>query len=186
MNVAKDREPEHATRIELRGSLGEPLGLGIVVLTNLDRNLAPRIVARGFYDRMLGLEPVPWSERLLERRAAAAARQAQAEAREIAGRRQDAPPTHPLPEYAGRYAHPGYGTLEVWAGEGGLTLVFGQFVLPLAHVHYDIFEILEIPVTSVRHLKVTFLYDKAGEIDRVAIPFEPAVPDIVFTRVAAE
>jgi hypothetical protein len=34
--------------------------------------------------------------------------------------------------------------------------------------------------------KVTFLVNNAGEIDRVSIPLEPSVKEIIFTRKAAK
>jgi hypothetical protein len=34
-------------------------------------------------------------------------------------------------------------------------------------------------------MKVMFLYKKSGEIDRLVVPFEPNVDDIVFARIPA-
>ncbi len=36
--------------------------------------------------------------------------------------------------------------------------------------------------TFVSGIKVMFLYNKAGAIDRLAVPLEPALDDIIFTR----
>jgi len=38
-------------------------GLGVVVLTNLNSNPVPYILSWNVYDRLLGLEPVPWGDR---------------------------------------------------------------------------------------------------------------------------
>ena len=37
-------------------------------------------------------------------------------------------------------------------------------------------------MNPLENLKILFLYDKSGEIDRVQIPMEPAVDDIEFRR----
>jgi CubicO group peptidase (beta-lactamase class C family) len=154
----------------------------IVVLSNLDRNPAPNIIARRFYDRVLGLPPLPWDDRTAERWRKAEARFATEAAADHAARQSGAPPSHPLSDYLGRYEDPGYGTVTIGSGAAGLTLTYGRLTLPLDHVHYDIFEVAEIPLTSVRRLKVTFLYDTAGNIDRVLIPFEKQLDAIVFAR----
>ena len=60
------------------------------------------------------------------------------------------------------------------------------FEAPLEHFHYDIWAVpydLPGPLEGFGGSKVTFSYDKKGDIDRVAIPLEPSVGDIVFTRV---
>ncbi len=157
-------------------------GAAVVVLSNLDRNPAPGIIARRFYDRVLGLPPLPWSARTAERWRAAEERLAVEAIADRATRRPNAPPSHPQADYLGHYVNPGYGTVTITGNANGLSLSYGRVTLPLGHVHFDIFEIAEIPLTSVRRLKVSFLYDKAGEIDRVLIPFESGLDDIVFTR----
>jgi hypothetical protein len=60
--------------------------------------------------------------------------------------------------------------------DGGLALAYDSFSLPLAHYHYDVFyldptALKGAPVTGL----VQFLTSTDGKIDRVAIPFEPAV-----------
>ena len=157
-------------------------GAAVVVLSNLDRNPVPGIVAWRFYDRVLGLPTLPWNARTAERWREAEDRLAAEAAADRATRRPNAPPSHLRADYVGRYTNPGYGTVTITAGTDGLSLAYGWVTLPLGHVHFDIFEIAEIPLTSVRRLKVTFLYDKAGAIDRVLIPFEPGLTDIVFAR----
>jgi hypothetical protein len=67
--------------------------------------------------------------------------------------------------------------------DGGLALAYDGFALPLAHHHYDVFyldpmELKGAPVTGL----VQFLMSADGKIDRVAIPFEPAIAPIILTR----
>jgi hypothetical protein len=60
---------------------------------------------------------------------------------------------------------------------------------PLAHRHYDTFELPEAPEAPggllPGRLAISFSTDREGNIASLAVPFEPFVKDIVFTRTAA-
>src|SRR5258708_27118958 len=60
---------------------------------------------------------------------------------------------------------------------------------PLAHRHYDMFELPEGPEAPGGLLPggfaISFPTDREGNIASLAAPFEPLVKDIVFTRVAS-
>lgn len=157
-------------------------GVGVVVLANLDRTPTPTIISRFIYDRLLGLEPLPWNARFQEDWRKGEIRAQVEEELALEARKTGTRPSHALGDYAGWYEHPGYGTVRIQEANDGLTLTYGRLTAPLAHVHYDIFEIWRIPLTSVRHLLVTFYYDENGDIDRLTIPFEPKVEPIVFLR----
>ena len=66
----------------------------------------------------------------------------------------------------------------------GLQATFNGVTSPLEHFHYDIFELPENPMVYFSARLVVFYYNKRGEIDRLLVPLEPEVDDIVFTRVA--
>ena len=53
----------------------------------------------------------------------------------------------------------------------------------LRHYHYDVFELVEPNVLMPMGPLVRFLTDAKGEIDRVLIPVEPALPGIEFKKV---
>lgn len=59
---------------------------------------------------------------------------------------------------------------------------------PLAHRHYDTFELPEAPESPggllPGQLAISFSIDREGSIARLAVPFERLVKDIVFTRLA--
>ena len=66
-----------------------------------------------------------------------------------------------------------------------LAIATAGFEAPLEHYHYDIFQVptgLEGRNAPLGGLRVAFLYDKKGVVDRVTIPLEPSVDDIVFQR----
>jgi hypothetical protein len=59
---------------------------------------------------------------------------------------------------------------------------------PLAHRHYDTFELPEAPESPggllPGQLALLFSTDREGNIATVAVPFEPLVKEITFTRIA--
>jgi CubicO group peptidase (beta-lactamase class C family) len=163
--------------------------IGVVVLSNLSgTNPAPDLVTRHTIDRLLGLEPVDWAGRARAQQKRAANTANEARKRAAAEKRAGTSPSHPLPEYCGTYAHPAFGKAEVLAEGSGLQVKVVGFTIPLEHFHYDIFaapESLSGPALGIfRGRRVTFLYNNKGEIDRIAVPLEPAVADIIFTRMA--
>jgi CubicO group peptidase (beta-lactamase class C family) len=159
--------------------------IGVVVLTNLSgNNPVPTIVMRGVYDRLLGLEPVDWFGRTkAEQEAAERRRQEQERARE-AERVAGTSPSHALAAYAGAYEHPAYGRADVALRAGRLVLTIDGLEMPLEHWHYNVFRVGRATDGSdrFRGTRVAFAYGAAGRIDRLQIPLEPAVADIVFSR----
>src|SRR5207247_152172 len=96
-------------------------------------------------------------------------------------------PSHALADYAGSYQHPAYGKIAVDYDGSALKLsMAGGVSSALHHFHYDIFESDDDPSGRFEQRKVSFLYNKKGDIDRATIQFEPAVSDIVFTRLPDE
>jgi len=86
--------------------------LGIVAFNNRGSGL-PQLVAQHAADRILGLEKVDWIGEALEERKKAKAESDQAEEKKEATRIAGTAVTHPLADYAGEYANPGYGTLGI-------------------------------------------------------------------------
>lgn len=154
--------------------------IGVVVLTNRNRALVPDIIAYHVYDRLLGLDGVPWNERLLKDVAAQQSAEGKSKEQSSAVRVPGTSPSHPLDAYLGEYAHPGYGVLTIAKPAEELTLSYNAFAGPLRHYHYDTFE-FNFELFDQR-VPLTFSADPKGEIVRVSAPLEPTVPDIVFTR----
>ena len=103
-----------------------------------------------------------------------------------ATRRLNTRPSHDLADYAGDYDHPGYGRITITHADGTLTWAFRGMSEPLAHRHYDTFELPEAPDRLLPDgLAISFSTDREGNIASLAAPFEPLVKDIVFTRSAA-
>lgn len=156
-------------------------GLGMIVLSNQSSdNVVPIVVTRAIYDRLLGVEPADWAGRAREARRKAHEAAKEREAEEI--RAEGTQPSHALADYVGDYEHPGYGVIRVDQNGDGLAAEFNGESVVLEHYHYDVFEAREDERAFLGGIKVMFLYNKAGVVDRLAVPLEPALDDIVFTR----
>ena len=163
---------------------------GVVVLTNFSgNNPVPNLVVFNVIDHLLGLEPVDWAARAREQQEKAAERREKARAERDADRKTGTSPSHALADFAGNYEHPAYGVASIEISGDGLKCTVVGFDVPLEHYHYDIFAVpqdLPPPADNMSGTKVTFFYNKKGEIDRLAIPLESSVEDIVFTRIKKE
>jgi CubicO group peptidase (beta-lactamase class C family) len=157
--------------------------LGVVVLTNRAPSPVPQMLCHVVFDRICGKEPVPWFERFHARRQQFLAQQQENRQVRITARKPDTRPSHALADYAGDYENPGYGRIGIEASDDTLHWQFRGISGPLAHRHYDVFEVPEAPaMLSPDLLAISFGYDREGNIDRLSAPFEPLVGDIVFRR----
>jgi len=164
-------------------------GIGCMVLTNYSGdNPVPGLVTRFVVDRLLGLDPVDWAERTRAQQKKSEQRRSEARAKAEAERKAGTSTSHAAAEYAGRYENPGYGLAEVRADGTKITVHVVGLEVPLEHFHYDVFVVPEgLPGTlgGLGGRRLVFLYNKKGEVDRLAIPLEPEVDDIIFTRAPA-
>lgn len=153
--------------------------IGIVVLTNLDRNPVINTVTYYVCDRLLGLDEVPWNERMKEKYAQAKEATAKAKEQIASDRKTGTQPSHPLEDYTGYFEHPGYGILSVEINDNRLTATHNSNIYKLEHYHYDTFveyELFEQPKL------ISFLTDTKGNISSLTVPLEPTVQEILFTR----
>jgi len=162
--------------------------LGVVALSNRGGQPLPMIVTYQIYDRLLGAEPAPWSQRFKEQQEKSEAAEEEAKKKGYTPRVEGTQASHQIGDYVGRYEHPGYGiaTIELGEGDTPLKVTFNRMTSPLAHFHYDVFEIPEDPLNPFEKTKVQFLMNSSGQIDRLLLPLEPNVKEIVFTRMAEE
>ena len=162
--------------------------IGVDVLTNLDfdGNSLPGIIAFNVFDRLLGLDPVPWNQRYLDRERKGKQSEREAKGKGYTLRRPGTHPSHDLKEYAGDYANPAYGTVTITLNgvQNGNTfkMSLNRLSSPLRHVHYDVFEVPDDPLDPLEKTKLMFFTDLKGDISSLSIPLEPSVKDIVFTR----
>src|SRR5215472_15222637 len=161
-------------------------GVGVAVFTNRDPNPVTEILANNVFDRVCGNEPIPWLDRLRERRRKAVAQLEIDRPARKATRRLNTRPSHDLQDYAGDYEHPGYGRITITHAERKLNWTYRGMSEPLAHRHYDTFELPEAPGRLLPdRLALSFSTDREGNIASLASPFEPLAKDIVFARIPA-
>jgi CubicO group peptidase (beta-lactamase class C family) len=161
-------------------------GVGVAVFTNRSQSMVPEILANYVFDRVCGKEPIPWLDRFRERRRKFVAQLDVHRQARKATRRLNTRPTHDLADYAGDYDHPGYGRMTITHAERKLYWAYRGMSEPLAHRHYDTFELPEAPDRLLpERLAISFFTDREGNIASLAAPFEPLVKDIVFTRIPA-
>jgi len=135
-------------------------------------------ISYNVYERLLGMEPTPWSERGLESRLKG--KKAGTEARSKAGadRVAGTQPSHPLADYAGAYEHPAYGLLRIGLEGGQLQFDFHRMKFPMTHFHYDRFDTPD----DERYGKwsVNFGINPQGDVDRAVMSLDEA--EVAFTR----
>jgi CubicO group peptidase (beta-lactamase class C family) len=161
-------------------------GIAVAVLTNRDWSPVPSILVNFVIDRLCAREPVAWLERYRERRCKLQDQQAADRQAHKAAQREGKRPTHDLADYAGSYDHPGYGRMTIIRAGGGLQWQYRGLSAALTHRHFDTFELPDARGGLLpERLVVTFASDREGNIAALSAPLEPAVSDIVFTRVAS-
>ena len=154
--------------------------IGLVVLTNSGTNVSA-IVANNIIDRMLGLNEVPWAQRAKDDEAKAKEAQAKAKKTADATRKAGTHPSHDLKDFTGQFEHPAYGVLTIKQEGEELKSERNGATASLKHFHYDVFQVTD-PESPYDGMKIMFQMNKAGDIDRVSVPMEPSVKDIIFTR----
>ena len=154
-------------------------GLGVVVLVIGD-HAAPlyNVVSYNVYERLLGMDLTPWSDRLLAIRKKAKAAGTEARAKAGAGRVAETKPSHPLDEYVGEFEHPAYGVLTIGKQGDGLLFDFHNIKMPLSHFHYDRFDTPDDEQDG--KWSVNFLTNPQGEIDKGVMSLDEA--EVTFTR----
>jgi len=155
----------------------EHIGVLIFVIGNHCASLY-NTVSYNVYERLLGLDQTPWSERLLEIRLKG--KQAGKEARAKAGaeRVANTKPSHDLADYAGEYEHPAYGILKIGLKEGQLQFDFHKVQLPMTHFHYDRFDTPDDE--QYGKWSVNFGTNPQGDVDKVVMSLDEA--EATFTR----
>jgi CubicO group peptidase (beta-lactamase class C family) len=147
-------------------------GQALILLANRDSaREALTALAYSAYDRLLGLEPLDWAERIQE---------APTPLQPVRPVALD----FPIAEVVGRYQHPAYGVLTVQARGSDLVLRFRSLCLTLAYLGERRFLSREPGDSGVPQLSVQFSKPRAGEPPKLLVPlnFEPGDPVEVFTR----
>ncbi len=157
-------------------------GLGLVAFNNGQSGISS-LLNRHAADRLLGLEPIDWLGEAKGRRDKALETEEEDEARKEATRVAGTAPSHPLADYAGDYAHPGYGKLAISLAGEELAVTFNGITAPLEHWHYDVWNGAETEGDETfENQKFLFRGDVDGNVAEVESLFEPRAEPIVFAK----
>lgn len=130
------------------------------------------------YERLLGLDQTPWSDRWLEVRLKGKKAGKEARAKAGADRIPDTKPSHALADYAGDYEHPAYGILKIGLQDEQLQFDFHKIQFPMTHFHYERFDTPD----DERYGKwsVSFVTNPQGDVDKAVMSLDEA--EATFTR----
>src|SRR6195256_6243124 len=153
--------------------------IGVIVLVISDHS-APlyNVVSYNVYDRLLGLDPTPWSQRRLQQRLANKKAGTEARAKAGADRVPNTKPSPALPDYAAEYESPAYGIVKISQKSDALQFDFHDFHFPLSHFHYDRFDTPDDE--QYGKFSVNFRTNPQGDVDNAVISLDQA--EVVFTR----
>ena len=159
--------------------------IGLVILTNSNDGTLTGVLSRHIFDRMLGIEPVPWSDRFRADEQKQKAAQEEATRKGYTPKRAGTRPSHELKDYAGEYEHPAYGIVKLSLEKDALRGAFNGLGAAFQHLHYDVFEAAEDPGNPIQKMKMQFHSNLQGDIESLSLPLETLLKPIVFTRRAA-
>src|SRR5690242_1100955 len=153
--------------------------IGVIVLVQTDHS-APlyNIISYNVYERLLGMDQTPWSQRQLQQRLAN--KKAATESRTKAGadRVPNNKPSHALGDYVAEYENPAYGILKIGLQGDQLQFGFHEFHFPMNHFHYDRFDTPDDE--QYGKFSVNFRTNPQGDVDQAVISLDQA--EVVFTR----
>lgn len=153
--------------------------IGVILLVIGDHS-APlyNVVSYNVYERLLGMDQTPWSQRRLEQRLASKKAGTEARAKAGADRVPNTKPSHLLADYGVEYENPAYGILKIGVKDNQLQFGFHEFQFPMTHFHYDRFDTPDDE--QYGRFSVNFRTNPQGDIDGAAISLDEA--EVVFTR----
>jgi len=155
----------------------ERIGVIVFVIGNHCASLY-NTLSYNIYERLLGLDQTPWSERWLELRLKGKKAGTEARAKAGAERVPDTKPSHSLSDYAGEYEHPAYGILKIGEKDGQLQFDFHKIQFPLTHFHFDRFDTPDDELYG--KWSVNFQTNPQGDIDKAIMSLDEA--EALFTR----
>ncbi|HEV8331153.1 MAG TPA: serine hydrolase [Steroidobacteraceae bacterium] len=162
-------------------------GVGIVAFTNFGPVLPALLLNEHVFDLLRGVLPrTALSEQLAHyERCIEETRRRHAAVRRIG----QTSPSHMPEEYAGHYAHPGYGPMNIERCDAGLILLFNSLSLAMEHWHYDTWSFLDSGLFPIHQPhafepsnRVLFETNADGAVAALSVQFEPAVAPIRFVR----
>jgi hypothetical protein len=153
--------------------------IGVIVLVIGDHSQPLyNIVGYNIYERLLGMDLTPWSDRMLDMRLKGKEAGKQARAKAGGDRIPNTKPSHPLADYAGNYENPAYGLMKISVSDNQLHFDFHKMKFPMMHYHYDRFDTPDDERDG--KWSVNFRTNPQGDVDEAVMSLDEA--EAVFTR----
>jgi CubicO group peptidase (beta-lactamase class C family) len=136
------------------------------------------IVTYNIYERLLGMNLTPWSERQLDIRLKSKKADTEARTKANEGRVPDTKPSHALAEYAGSYENQAYGIMKIGLKDNQLQFDFHKIRMPMTHFHYERFDTPDDEQDG--KWSVNFRTSPQGDIDQAVMSLDEG--EAVFVR----
>jgi CubicO group peptidase (beta-lactamase class C family) len=136
------------------------------------------IVSYNVYERLLGVDQTPWSERQLAIRLKDKKAATEARTKANVGQVPNTKPSHPLSDYAGAYENPAYGVMNIGLKDNQLQFDFHKMKFPMAHYHYDRYDTPDDEQDG--KWSVNFRTNPQGDIDQAVMSLDES--EAIFTR----
>ncbi len=138
-------------------------------------------ISYNVYERLLGMDQTPWTDRLLDIRLKNKAADKEARSKAGAGRVMNTQPSHALADYVGEYEHPAYGLLKIGLKDNQLQFDFHKIHFGMTHFHYDRFDTPDDEQDG--KWSVNFATNPQGDVDKATMSLDEN--EAVFVRRAA-
>lgn len=163
---------------------------GVYVAFNSLQDELAAILSWAVLDRLASLPPVDWTARLQAAREKTLAAAAEARAKRAQARKAGTRPSRDLEGLAGTYMHEGYGTVTISrrppSDPAPLELKFHGFTAPLAHFHYDVFEVVptkhHLFIDPFRDASILFVPGFDGEVSALRFRMDANADPVDFKR----
>jgi CubicO group peptidase (beta-lactamase class C family) len=136
------------------------------------------IISYNVYERLLGMDQTPFSDRLLEIRLKNKKAGTEARTKANEGRVPDTNPSHALVDYAGAYENPAYGLMTIGLKDNQLQFDFHKMRFPMTRFHYDRFDTPDDEQDG--KWSVNFRTNPQGDLDQAVMSLDEA--EAVFVR----
>jgi CubicO group peptidase (beta-lactamase class C family) len=153
--------------------------IGVIVFV-IGNHTAPLYnpISYNVYERLLGMDETPWTQRLLDIRLKNKKAGMEARSKAGFGRVANTKPSHELTDYAGEYDHPAYGTLKISMKDNALRFDFHKIGLPLSHFHYDRFDSPDDEEEG--KWSINFSTNPQGDVDKATVSLDEG--EVTFVR----
>jgi CubicO group peptidase (beta-lactamase class C family) len=147
--------------------------IGVIVFV-IGNHTAPLYnpISYNVYERLLGMDQVPWTDRLLDIRLKNKKAGTEARSKAGAARVPNTKPSHPLEDYVGEYEHRAYGILKIGLKDNQLQFDFHKILSPMTHFHYDRFDTPDDEQNG--KWSVSFTTNPQGDIDKATMSLDEA------------